>query len=340
MCDYNISGIQQVGIGVNDADKAWDWYAKHFGMDLPIFSDEAEANLMGKYTGDTIHKRKAILAMNLQGGGGFEIWQFTSRKPEARSVPTKLGDLGITHIHLRTKDTNKAHQYFSGLDVITVSGVETNELNKKWFELEDPFGNLFKIIEDDYCFMSTGALVGGVMGVTIGVSDMKKSITLYQKSMQYDTLVSKKKNGALEHVWLQPTQNEESAFSHLLGPTKLELVCDTSNKREAIFSNRYWGDLGYIHVCFDVQRMNKLREFAKEQNHPFQVDSENSFDMGEAAGQFAYVEDEDGTLIELVETHKVPIMKKMGWYINLRNKKKQKPLPRIIFKVLGLNRKK
>ena len=31
--------------------------------------------------------------------------------------------------------------------------------------------------------------------------------------------------------------------------------------------------------------------------------------MGDAAGQFAYIEDPDGTLIEFVETHKVPLVK-------------------------------
>ena len=30
---------------------------------------------------------------------------------------------------------------------------------------------------------------------------------------------------------------------------------------------------------------------------------------------FAYVEDPDGTWMELVETHKPPILKKFGWYL-------------------------
>tara|TARA_B110000503_G_scaffold143496_1_gene245302 strand:+ start:1522 stop:2544 length:1023 start_codon:yes stop_codon:yes gene_type:complete len=338
MFDYNISGIQQVGIGVADADKAFAWYGKHFGMDLPIFSDEAEAKLMIDYTGNEVHKRKAILAMNLQGGGGFEIWQFTSRKGQPRKQETKEGDLGITHIHIRTYDAEKALQYFKKLEDITLSEIKVNEMNRKWFELKDPFGNLFKLIEDDYCFMKTGALTGGAMGVTIGVSNIEKSREVYQKGMQYDTLAATGESGTFKNVWLKPSNNKVSAFSQLLGPTQLELVCDTAGGREQIFRDRFWGDLGFIHVCFDVQRMHQLREYAKTLNHPFTVDSENSFDMGEAAGQFAYIEDNDKTLIELVETHKVPIMKKLGWYINVKNKKVQKPLPKLIFKALSLNR--
>ncbi|NBV92780.1 MAG: VOC family protein, partial [Flavobacteriia bacterium] len=31
-----ISGIQQVGIGVTNADEAWKWYIRHFGMDIKV----------------------------------------------------------------------------------------------------------------------------------------------------------------------------------------------------------------------------------------------------------------------------------------------------------------
>lgn len=339
MSSYNISGIQQVGIGVADLDEAWTWYARHFGMDLPIFNDEAEASLMTEYTGKKVHRRRAVLAMNLIGGGGFEIWQFTSRKPSPQKHLAEEGDLGISHVLMRTSSIQQSYNYFKKIVPETLSEIEKNELGSSFFSLIDPFGNAFKIIEDDYCFMQTKSLIGGVMGVTIGVESIEESLNLYQKLLNYDQVVSRTKNEkGIERVWLRSTQKKKSAFSELLGPTQLELVCDTRQQRSRLFNNRFWGDLGFIHVCFDVQQMNLLREACEKGQFPFVVDSENSFDMGEAAGQFSYVEDRCGTLIELVETHKVPILKKMGWYINLKNKVEQKPLSRIIFKALALNR--
>ena len=324
---YNISGIQQVGIGVTNLDEVWSWYAKHFGMDLPIFNDEAEAALMIDYTGNKIQKRRAVLAMNLQGGGGFEVWQFTSRKSAPRKVETKEGDLGINSVHMRVYDVQKTYNYFKELGEISLSEIQKNDLGKNFFELKDPFGNSFKLIEDQYLFRNTGHLMGGVIGVTIGVSNMSKSLPLYQKGMKQTAILSDKTGEkGFQRVWLENTAVKPSAFGELLGPIKIELVCDTKNKREKIYRGRYWGDQGFIHVCFDVQNMEVLREQCNTLNHPFTVDSANSFDMGEAAGQFAYVEDTDGTLIELVETHKVPILKKIGWYINLKKKKVQKPL--------------
>lgn len=58
-----ISGIQQVGIGVTDAEEAFSWYKQIFGTDIIIFKDSAPASLMQQYTGNKVHERLAILAM-------------------------------------------------------------------------------------------------------------------------------------------------------------------------------------------------------------------------------------------------------------------------------------
>ena len=81
MKGYVISGIQQMGIGVINVAEAWKWYIKQFGMDCRIFEEEAVANLMLPYTGGEPRSRHAVLALNLQSGGGFEIWQYKGRDP-------------------------------------------------------------------------------------------------------------------------------------------------------------------------------------------------------------------------------------------------------------------
>jgi hypothetical protein len=56
--------------------------------------------------------------------------------------------------------------------------------------------------------------------------------------------------------------------------------------------------------------------------------------MGEANGHFTYIEDPDGTLIEFVETFRIPILKKFGIYLNLEGRDDSKPLPGWILKCL------
>ncbi|MFA6750902.1 MAG: VOC family protein, partial [Fermentimonas sp.] len=80
--NYIISGIQQIGIGVENFPEAWKYYIDVFNMDIRILEDDKVAELMLPYTGGKPQKRRAAIALNLQGGGGFEIWQYSERKPK------------------------------------------------------------------------------------------------------------------------------------------------------------------------------------------------------------------------------------------------------------------
>jgi hypothetical protein len=191
---------------------------------------------------------------------------------------------------------------------------------------------------------------GGVAGCTIGVSNINNALPLYQNVLGYDEIVFDKigvfddfeglpgASRKYRRVLIKSSIKRKGAFSKLLGDSELELVEVIDEKPVKIFEKRNWGDLGFIHVCFDVHGMNQLGQSCTLHNFPFTVDSSNSFDMGKAAGHFSYCEDPDGTLIEFVETHKIPIIEKLGWYLNVRKRSPMKPLPNWMFSMLGLAR--
>jgi len=99
-----INGIQQLGVGVENFHEAWKWYRKHFAMDIRMFEEEATAELMLAHTDGKPRKRHAVLALNMQGGGGFEIWQHTGKTPTPCSFDLNLGDLGINIGKIKTAD--------------------------------------------------------------------------------------------------------------------------------------------------------------------------------------------------------------------------------------------
>ena len=37
-----------------------------------------------------------------------------------------------------------------------------------------------------------------------------------------------------------------------------------------------------------------------------------------------------------METHKVPVVKKLGWYIDMKKRDPRKPLPKFLFRAMGL----
>ncbi|GAC1422808.1 MAG: hypothetical protein NVS1B13_02580 [Flavisolibacter sp.] len=345
-----ITGIQQAGVGVSNAEEAKHLYKKLFGMDVLVFEDKAPASLMTSYTGRQLHHRHAILSLNLAGGGGFEIWQYTSRIPQNPMTANRLGDLGIFAIKIKSRDVKGAHSYFAGLSGILVSEIQLSPDDRPHFWVTDPYGNHFNIVEGDEWFKINNGVCGGVVGAIIGVSNIGKSINFFKDTLGMNEMVYSGKAPMIDVPWGHPTGenfnrvllkkqvSNYGAFSRLLGSVQIELIECLDRTPKKIFSNRYWGDCGFIHLCFDVIHMDVLKEEFEKAGYVFSIDSAESFTMGSSAGRFCYVEDPDGTLIELVETHKIPILKKWGWYLNLKKRKTHRPLPNWMIGMLGLNK--
>ena len=350
-----ISGIQQVGIGVSNLYEAWNWYLENFGFDIRVFEEEAVAELMLPYTGGQPQSRRAALTLNLQGGGGFEIWQYTKRQPKKPENIPAFGDLGIFAAKLKCRNAQKAYNKFLNNGVTLLSEVHTCPAGTNNFFVLDPYGNVFNVVESNFWFKDEKKLTGGTYGAILGVSDIVASKKFYSTILGYDEVVYERTgtfrelariNGGeqnIERVLLRHSKPRKGSFSPLFGPSEIELVKVLGKKPNKIYENRFWGDLGFIHLSFDIAGFSELRDLCAKEGCAFTVDSTagktgESFDMGEAAGHFSYIEDPDGALIEFIETHKVPIVKKIGLSLNLMKKDPEKPLSRWLLKAFSLNR--
>jgi len=354
MKGYLISGIQQIGIGVVNVEEAWKWYVDQFGMDCRIFDDNAPAKLMLPYTGGEPRNKHAILVMNLQSGGGFEIWQHTERIPVNIKNEIRIGDLGIIACKIKAKNVQDSFELFQQRGIKVLSETVEDPSGKKTLFMKDPFGNIFQLVEAIDWFMNEKKATGGTYGAIIGVSDIEKAKVVYSDILGYDEVIYDR-SGVFKDLSALPGGNEEcrrvllkcskpfrGAFSKMFGESVIELI-STDKPGEKTLEGRLWGDPGFIHLCFDMHGMDELKAFCVSKGHPFTVDSKkshegNSFDMGEAAGYFSYIEDPDGSLIEFVETHRVPILKKLGWYLDMTKRDPEKPLPNWIVKTLRFSR--
>jgi catechol 2,3-dioxygenase-like lactoylglutathione lyase family enzyme len=355
MTNYKLGGIQQIGIGVKNLKEAWAWYIKMFGMDCRIFDDETEAKFMLPYTGGKPQSRHAILALNLQSGGGFEIWQYKGRTPVMISEEIKLGDLGILVCRMKVKDTDKSYAFFKENNCELMGEPVPDPSGKKTFFLKDPYGNIFQMITSDEWFMDEKKLSGGSCGAMIGVTNIEKSMEVYSDILGYDKVVYDLTGtfddlkglpggtGEFRRILLSRTKPLHGFFSSLFGQSEIELISSVTKPGKKIYHERFWGDPGFIHLCYDIWGMDELRSYCKTKGYQFVVDSKeskqgNSFDMGEAAGHFSYIEDPDGILIEFVESHKLPVIKKIGWYLDLTKRRSYKPLPRWMVKALRFSK--
>lgn len=347
--DFFISGIQQVGIGTEDFRKSWNWFIEHFAVDVKILEDDTVAERMLPYTGHQPQKRHACIAVNLQGGGGFEIWQYSERKPVPCPFEVAVGDLGIFAAKVKCRDVKALYNKL----VKTwpqFGQVDTLPDGTPCMYVKDLYGNVFQLVESKDVFIEQHSLTGGIAGAVIGVTDMEASIKFYQEVLGYDKIVydttGQFKDWSImagseqtyRRVLLADTKQSKGCFSGLMPKGTIELVQALDRTPRKIYEGRYWGDPGFIQICYDVTGMKALGEFCREHGHPFTVDScpDNvPFDMGEASGHFTYIEDPDGTLIEFVETHRIPIVKAVGWYLDLRKRNKEKLLPKFLFRMMG-----
>ena len=349
MKKFNITGIQQVGIGTDDFRASWNWYIDMFGVDLRILEDDTVAERMLRYTGGQPHKRHACIAMNLQGGGGFEIWQYSERKPEKCPFTIAVGDLGIFAAKLKCRNVSAFHRQLSA-KWAECSQVETLPDGTPCFYVNDLKGNLFQVVEQKDIYIEERKLTGGIAGAVIGVSDMEQSIRFYSEVLGYN-IVKCDVVGTFSGSSLMPDMDKKcrrvilaapkrtGALSGILGDTTIELVQALERTPRKIYEGRYWGDPGFIQVCFDVTGMDAFGKFCASKGYPFTVDScpnGEIFDMGDASGRFTYAEDPDGTLIEFVETYKIPIAKKLGLSIDMTKRSVEKQLPKFLFRLMGL----
>ena len=348
MDGFLISGIQQLGVGTEDFRKSWNWFIEHFGADIRILEDDTVAERMLPYTGGVPQKRHACIAVNLQGGSGYEIWQFSERKPVPCPFEVAVGDLGVLAGKVKCRDVAAFHR----------------ELSAKWkdcgplgqlpdgtpcFWGKDLYGNWFQLVERKDVYLEEKRLVGGLIGAVIGVSDMQASIDFYGGILGYTRVLSDT-TGPYDPDGFLPGgecncrrvilghEPRKGAFAELFGASTIELVQALEGTSRKVYEGRFWGDPGFIQVCFDVVNMDAFKAFCAAKGHPFTVDScpnGERFDMGDASGRFTYLEDPDGTLLAFVETHKIPVVKKLGWFSDMHKRDPEKPLPRFLFRMMG-----
>lgn len=278
-----------MGIGVTNVAEAWKWYINQFGMDCRIFEDEAVAKLMLPHTEGLPRSRYAVLALNLQSGGGFEIWQHTGREPLKIKEEIRIGDLGIIACKIKARNVQQTLKAFQDKGLGVPPEAVTDPEGKMTFFMKDPYGNIFQIVEAKDWFRDEKKNTGGSYGAVIGVSDVEKARVVYSDILGYDKVIYDATgvyndllglpggNKECRRVLLRRSEPFTGAFSKVLGQSEIELISTPEGPGKMIYEGRMWGDPGFIHLCYDMNGMDALRNFCESKGFPFTVDTKKTY---------------------------------------------------------------
>ena len=117
------------------------------------------------HTNGKPRERHAILALNLEGGGGFEIWQHTGKKPRIIDFEIQLGDLGINMGILKSDNVDAAYSKFKSSGLQLLGDVTKDPLGNKHFYLKDVYNNLWEVKEHSKVFKKEKAVNGAFLGI-------------------------------------------------------------------------------------------------------------------------------------------------------------------------------
>ena len=146
MKDFFISGIQQVGVGTVDFRRSWNWLIQMFGAETKILEDDTVAERMLPYTGNQPQKRHACIAVNVQGGGGFEIWQYSEREPLNAKFEIGIGEIGIFGTKVKCTDVRAFRKQL--LEHWNRCGeVEQLPDGTLCLYVQDLYGNLYQLVD-------------------------------------------------------------------------------------------------------------------------------------------------------------------------------------------------
>lgn len=345
--DYTIHGMQHLGVGVVEHEPAWKWYRKFFGLNMPFFNAEADAELMKIYTNNRVISKRAAMVLNLKGGCAIEVVCPSTFKAKHADVEFQLGDLGVNIGWVKTPDVQKAHASFKENGAEVISDIQKMPNGWETFYLKDPQGLIFQVIESTDFYMRSKKVTGGIMGCTVGVSDMVKSMNFYSV-LGYDEVIYDQTdtfgdwsvlsggNGNYRRTLLCQSNPSGGGFSNLLGKCYIELIQDLSDRVPVkIYEGRQWGDIGFVHLAFDVRNMKGLGKKLEEVGHGFTCDTNDALSMGDSTKvHCTYAEDPDGTLIEFIEVYKIPIIEKLGIYMNVEHRPPSQPYPAYLLKAM------
>jgi catechol 2,3-dioxygenase-like lactoylglutathione lyase family enzyme len=154
--------FSHVGITVSDFNRAVRFYWDVFRCPLVGVSDAPPERVRGFFGVDAPGATCKIGWIRVPGGGVIEIFEFAPSQPPA---PVPWNRVGLTHLCLNVRNTQKWYDYLKSKGVEMVGPLERSPRGHTLFFIRDFDGNLIEITDLRYMYHVLGWLgpLGGFL---------------------------------------------------------------------------------------------------------------------------------------------------------------------------------
>jgi catechol 2,3-dioxygenase-like lactoylglutathione lyase family enzyme len=316
-----INALQHVGQGVRDVDRTYAFYKRNFGYkvklnDITVASKEMEAVL------GSVETMRMMMAANVKGGGIIELIEHKSKPITSLPEVNHYGHCGILEVGYEVMKIEEVVSGFRSRGIAVLTPILEIDLGggRRWRTafLKDPDGLPLQLTEDLKPGVPTPAKaeVHGSSHVSIGVTDLKRSVSFYQSVLEFDRLVCEFEGIVPETdpsgndfqtrrmAILERSADATGPLAGLLSRGAVKLIEVPAGARH-LYEGRLWGDVGCMEFCLDVSDLLATVAVMKEKGVEIYLPPVE-IGMGTGSkGLVAYVRDPDGTTVEFVEVQSV-----------------------------------
>ena len=317
-----INTLQHVGVGVRNVDTTYAFYRRNFGYKVKLNDITTASEEMASVLG-SVETMRIMMAANIKGGGIIELVEHKSKPITSLPEENLYSHLGVLEIGYRVLDIEKVVADFETRGVEMITSIRDLDLGngRRWRYafLKDPDGLPLQLTEDikPGAPVPSKAEVHGVSHVSIGVSDLKRSIPFYQSVLEFDRLVCEFEGLVPEinpatgdflqrrMAILERSADPSGALAGLLPRGAVKLIEIPNGKGRHLYDGRIWGDVGCMEFCLDVSDLMATVAAMTEKGIDLYLPPVE-MNMGTGSkGLVAYIRDPDGTTVEFVEVKSI-----------------------------------
>jgi catechol 2,3-dioxygenase-like lactoylglutathione lyase family enzyme len=246
----------------------------------------------------------SMIMFNQETEGIFvELIRMTNPVPRPIRKDFRYGDIGVTKTTIAVSDLERMFRELEG-GVNFCSKPKSVEIpgwgDYHFLYCKDPEGNLIELVSGKR--MQVPKRFGGVRWIGVSVTDLRRSMSFYQKHLGFDTIVidvHERFSGLVDEVsGANRTKVRSCLLASRRGEGMIELFETLEPRGRSIPFSTSWGDFGYLQVCLHCDDIREMAAYCEKQGMEFL--SGTQFVHDKHGGGFFYFRDPDGIPIEFL----------------------------------------